>query len=108
MSQADADQFAIYSSVCRSYGNSGTLNIKIDLANGPVAPRSASRMVEVASDESSAFASAFDVRLEGATRQQVIQWIKKNEWQVRRSKEKPRRSGVFRHTTRAATIRTCS
>ncbi|AZR21048.1 hypothetical protein FQJ88_13490 [Xanthomonas vasicola] len=27
---------------------------------------------------------------------------------VQRSKEKPRRSGVFRQTTQAATIRTCS
>ncbi|WP_338423484.1 hypothetical protein [Xanthomonas oryzae] len=56
VSQADADQFTIYSSVYRSYENSGTLNVKIDLANGPVAPSSVSRMVEVASDESSAFA----------------------------------------------------
>ncbi|AJQ85331.1 hypothetical protein AZ54_00080 [Xanthomonas oryzae pv. oryzae PXO86] len=31
-------------------------------------------MVEVASDESSAFASVFDVRREGATRQHVIHW----------------------------------
>lgn len=81
VSQADADQFAIYSSVYRSYGNIGTLNVKIDLANGTVAPSSVSRMVEVASDESSAFASAFDVRREGATRQQVIQWLE-NDWQV--------------------------
>lgn len=77
VSQADADQFTIYSSVYRSYENSGTLNVKIDLANGPVAPSSVSRMVEVASDESSAFASAFDVRREGATRQHVIQWLEK-------------------------------
>ncbi|QTJ31069.1 hypothetical protein XcfCFBP6167P_12960 [Xanthomonas citri pv. phaseoli var. fuscans] len=32
VAQADIDQFAVYSSVYRSYGNIGTLNVKIDLA----------------------------------------------------------------------------
>lgn len=82
VAQADIDQFAVYSSVYRSYGNIGTLNVKIDLANGTVTPISVRKMATPAADQSAAFASAFDVRREGATRQQVIQWLEANDWQV--------------------------